>query len=987
MDWDDEIDELNNNVTKAILQAAKESIPKSSGRSKRKQAMFWNEKCSESVKARDKAKKSLKIDSDDNQFIEYKRLKALCTKTIKTERRHSWRKFCSSISNRTKLTKVWNVIKNINNTDSTESIPEFKTANGPAKTNQEKANVLGKHYSNISSSSNYTPEFRSHKQKFEETHKQKFKHQKNTSSVLNLPFKMSELKKSLKKCKNTTPGNDDLCYEMFRHMSVSAKEKVLFLFNKIWKEGFIPTSWRHAIVVPILKPNKPKNDPASYRPISLTSNFSKLMERIIVFRLKWYLEKNGHFNINQSGFRSQRNTIDQLLRLSDDVIKGLGNKSFVLGVFLDVEKAYDMIWKKGVLFKFHKLGLDGNIFNWVSAFLEGRSLQVRVGDSLSDTFQVENGLPQGSVISPILFLVAINDLSPPNVKCSLFADDTAIWKTGKSVKHVQSHIQNALNYVTKWCDMWGFKISASKTSYVLFHRGKRKVMHLYLNDQELKSAKSVKFLGMIFDQRLTWKEHILHLVEKCQKRINVLKLLTGSKWGADKETMIILYKTLIRSVLDYGCVVYFSAADTNLKSLDIVQSQALRLCCGALKCTPVEALEVECGIPPLSIRRKYIAFKTAIRYNNMAENPIKECFQDCYQLYYGKFNDHFKPLKLKVELELANSGKAYTCQVEDRIPPFVYEPMLCDTEIHNQISKNFDSPHVMLAISQEHMQKWTNSLHIYTDGSKREHKSGCAFYVPFLKFSRKFRLSDYTSVYMAEMVAILEALRFLLEKPPISCVIFSDSFSCIQTIESGRDMDAVSQEIRFCMYQLWCQGIPVDLCWIPSHVGIQGNEMVDTLAKEALMLDTVNYVTLKTIPEINKLIEKRMLEEWQNVWDSSRRGRFYHKIQPIVTNDVKFSDINKLKQTSITRLRFGKCKLGDVLFMFGKRENNNCEICHVKEDVEHYIMNCNKYTDFQVDRNDKLLMAETIPSVEVLLGNDKWYDDLWTYICNTGAEL
>ena len=148
---------------------------------------------------------------------------------------------------------------------------------------------------------------------------------------------------------------------------------------------------------------------------------------MIVQRMNWYLEKNGLLNKYQSGFRKSRNTIDQLFRLSDDIIKNFGNKSSVLGVFVDFEKAYDMVWRCGVLYKLDNLGFDGNIYNWIKAFLSERSLQVRVSASLFKSFSIENGLPHESFTSPILFLIAINDLSPPRVKYSLFADDVEIW--------------------------------------------------------------------------------------------------------------------------------------------------------------------------------------------------------------------------------------------------------------------------------------------------------------------------------------------------------------------------------------------------------------------------------------------------------------------------------------------------------------------------------------------------------------------------------
>ena len=987
VNFEEDLESLSKNITKAISEAANDSIPKSSGLIKKRHAKFWNEKCATAVKERDSAKRALKINSSDNQFIEYKRLKAVANKTIKSEKRKSWRTYCSSLSHRTKLSNIWRVIKNMNNSHKGESIPVLDTSTGTAKTNRDKANVFGKHYANISSTSNYTKKFRKHKKGFEEENENVFCVRENNTSVLNVPFKMSEFKKALKKCKNTTPGKDQICYEMFKHMSIIGKECVLKFFNRIWEKGFMPSTWRHALIIPILKPNKIKNEPGSYRPIALTSNFCKLMERMIVARLNWYMEKHNLFNIFQSGFRKSRNTVDQLLRLSDDIIKSLANKSCVLGVFLDFEKAYDMVWRKGVLYKLNQLGLDGNIFNWINAFLQDRSIQVRIGTTLSDNFTVENGLPQGSVLSPILFLIAINDLAPENVKYSLFADDTAIWKTGKNIKHIQKQIQRALDEIQDWCNRWGFKISIAKTSFVLFHKGKGKVVHLSLNGQPLNKAKNVKFLGMVLDQALTWKDHVEYLVEKCQKRINILKLLTGSKWGADKETMVILYKTLIRSMLDYGSVIYHSASKTTMQKLDVIQSQSLRLCCGALKCTPVGALEVECGVSPLELRRNFQAQKSFIKYRYLSGNPAQECLDDCYQLHYGKYNEHFKPLKLKVEDTIKDLPEAFVNQISDTIPPWEYDHPLYDTELHTILSKTTDNPHFMLSASLENMANWSTSLHIYTDGSKCNIKCACAFYVPSIKFSKMIRLPDNTSIFIAEMVAILEALQFILLKPPISCVIFSDSLSSIQSLDSGTETSAIHQEIRYCIYQLWCQGVPVTISWIPSHVGVQGNEVVDKLAKKALSHDYIDYPILKDISELNKTLENNLIKQWQALWEANTKGRFYYKIQPSVSNVVKFSDPNKTKQTAITRLRFGKCLLGDVLFMLGKRNDNLCEYCHTKEDVRHFLIDCAEYQELHIQINDKVLMAGKIPSVETLLGDSRWYNDVWNFVLESHKSL
>ena len=160
------------------------------------------------------------------------------------------------------------------------------------------------------------------------------KQKDNDDGVLNVKFKMAEFKRALKKCKNTAPGKDLLCYQMFRNMSLNSKNFILKFFNLVWSSGSVPVSWRHAIVIPILKPNKVRTEAISYRPIALTSNMCKLMERMIVMRLNWYMEKNGLFNIHQSGFRKKRNTLDQLIRLSDDILRGIRWKKYVLFFFL-----------------------------------------------------------------------------------------------------------------------------------------------------------------------------------------------------------------------------------------------------------------------------------------------------------------------------------------------------------------------------------------------------------------------------------------------------------------------------------------------------------------------------------------------------------------------------------------------------------------------------------------------------------------------------
>jgi len=222
----------------------------------------------------------------------------------------------------------------------------------------------------------------------------------------------------------------------------------------IWSEGKMPAAWKHALVLPLRKADKPGHDPLSYRPISLTSCLCKIMEKMVTKRLTWYLESNNLLNISQSGFRKSRSTIDQIIKLQDAIVKHMKNKGFTVAVFLDFEKAYDMVWRPGLMSKVKSLGINGKMFSFINDFINDRTFQVKVGAEHSSSKVLQNGTPQGSVISPILFLIMINDIEVvrPGVQLSLFADDSSIYKSGKNINRIILDLQEMLNDISDWSD-------------------------------------------------------------------------------------------------------------------------------------------------------------------------------------------------------------------------------------------------------------------------------------------------------------------------------------------------------------------------------------------------------------------------------------------------------------------------------------------------------------------------------------------------------
>src|SRR6218665_3256278 len=226
--------------------------------------------------------------------------------------------------------------------------------------------------------------------------------QKVSLKELNDPMCNSKCSKS--------PGDDKIPYEFLKHLHKDALNVLLAFYNKIWAESKLPDDWHHAIILPLLKPNKNAANPDSYRPISFTSTMCKVMEKLVTNSLQWFVEKNNLLSNSQLDFRKNRSTMDQILKLHDNIFKKLKNKENVLAVFIDFERAYDMLHVPTLLEKLLNMEIMGKTYHWIEKFLVYRTFQVKVGASLSETHSLENGTLQGSIISPILFLIMINDI-------------------------------------------------------------------------------------------------------------------------------------------------------------------------------------------------------------------------------------------------------------------------------------------------------------------------------------------------------------------------------------------------------------------------------------------------------------------------------------------------------------------------------------------------------------------------------------------------
>ena len=544
-------DEANQAIIHNIIQSATAAIPRTGTRAPSKYSCFWwNEQCSEAL---DNAKRQLReLFRNHTPFnvTEHNRLEAVAQLTLLNSKKESWKQYLSKINKDTPIDQLWRVMKSLSGATRTPHKIILEIEDASVSDPQSLGSNFATFFSNVSSNNNYSETFLLHKVE-EEFHPIIFP--PTNGEDYNTNFSLKELTNALSSCSNTSPGEDDISYQMIKNLPTHQLNNLLEYFNYLWNNNLFPEQWSTAIVLPFLKPKKPPRLTASYRPISLTSCLCKLFEKMVLVRLSKYMETKKHIKSYQSGFKRLHSTYDPLVALEGAIQETFIRDDFLVAIFIDLEKAYDMVWQQLVLKILQKLELKGNLPNFILNFLKNRKIKVRIGDTLSEPIDVDNGLPQGSVLSCILFLLIINSIFEEleeDVYKALFCDDGLFWATGKNLNDVIKTIQKALNCISEWCDYHGPKISITKTHFNIFTRKTKFVTpELFLNGTQLKRYKSVKYLGVIFDQGLTWKLHKNNIVERCQQPLNMMRKASRHDWGGDRTSLKLLYTGLKKLIM------------------------------------------------------------------------------------------------------------------------------------------------------------------------------------------------------------------------------------------------------------------------------------------------------------------------------------------------------------------------------------------------------------------------------------------------------
>ena len=379
--------------------------------------------------------------------------------------------------------------------------------------------------------------------------------------------------------KNVKSGPNQFPVKLFKQYKNILSIPISFIVNQSFSSGSFPVSLKSSCVVPIFKAGDRANV-LNYRPISILPLLSKILEKCLVIRILDFAHRYNLFSDKQFGFLKKRSTVQAIISFVEFIYTSLNNKKSTIALFLDLKRAFDTVNHRILLEKLQLYGIRGNVLSLIESYLTDRTQCVRIGDSLSSFKPMNIGVGQGSIIGPILFLFYINDLTNISdvLNTVLYADDTTVFLSDDCSSRLYNDINCELSKFSEWFNANRISLNLEKTYYSVFSTRNFSLEDLFINHVPIRYAEDGRFLGVFFDNKLIFSNHVTHISSKLSKTVGIMYKIGKN---IPLSVRINLYYALFYPYLIYCNLIWGGAAKTNLNPIVLLQKKIVRIICGA----------------------------------------------------------------------------------------------------------------------------------------------------------------------------------------------------------------------------------------------------------------------------------------------------------------------------------------------------------------------------------------------------------------------
>jgi hypothetical protein len=631
-----DIEEYTTFITKSVNAATQEAIPTAKQTNVKYTVSDTSQRL---IQQKHHAYRKWKKYGEDIDKEHYYTVKVLLTNSLRNDKQNHFQHLTKSLCQKKMHSmSVWMTVRKFHNKRIKQTYPKSMEYNNiSATTDREKADLFADYFEKevYSQLPDTTPFHRQVTGQALSARNGTMPGPINTDCE---PITVTEVKFHIKQLKNSSTGPDNIHNRCLKNHTKLLLHHMTNLFNRTVELGYIPIAWKKANIILLLKPKKDKKHPASYRPISLLSCMGKLLEKIIKQRLIAEIERRNILPLHQAGFRANKSTIYNIVRLERYAREQLKQDRQAAVILFDIKAAFDSVWHDGLIYKLNKLRLPQYLIKYIIAFLKKRTASVELENILSHPFQLKSGTPQGSPLSPLLYIIYTADSMngiPTHTEHGLFADDTALWTSSNRTSQLTVRLQESTDAFQSWCNAWKLKLQPTKTEMLHFsphpRKGYKHPVVIKIEQAMVKPQDATRYLGVILDRKLSWRNHLQEIEPKCAQRIHLLRFLSRAATKFNPKIMLNVYKAIVRPILTYGFPLLLTASDKTWERIQVIQNKAIRAALNLPHYTSVAYIHRISKIPtikPYAISLLDKAIKTA-RHNH--ETLLLTLLQDIQQ--------------------------------------------------------------------------------------------------------------------------------------------------------------------------------------------------------------------------------------------------------------------------------------------------------------------------------------------------------------------